>query len=75
MVKENEIVGYMVKKDFDIGKLSEESRIGTIKVNKDIWIKYVGLRHDFEILHQSLIDKIGNKFKVNELLNAETPPK
>ena len=70
-MKEKEIVGYAIKKDFDFGMLREESRKGTIKVNKDIWIKYVGLRHDFEIMHQALINKIGKRFKVNELLKDE----
>ncbi len=66
--KEKEIVGYAVKKDFDFGLLSEKSRIGTIKVDRVFWTKYTNLRRDFEIMHQSLIDKIGDRFKVNKLL-------
>lgn len=71
MVKEKEIVGYAIKKDFDFGMLSEKSRIATIKVDKLFWIKYVNLRHDFEIMHQSLIDKVGDIYKINNLLDKK----
>ena len=67
-MKENIEVSYAKTHSLDFGNFEGE---GTIKVDKEWWLRYVELRKEFEILHHKLVMKLPDKF-VKECVICET---